>query len=170
MHSRGVQQSSNGDSRHVLWPSHSSFCSSETWEDLKLSKEHSSSPRDGCASWIATVPCSTSLGRQKGCFQLPVFWCYCPCAAARMAPVCAVTIPALRSCQFRAVSHPRVTMAELCPWGWGDAVSPAVPLCWLSCWLWPCSCLPVPSPSCHLAQGSRAWLKGFGFLIRLIST
>lgn len=77
-------------------------------------------------------------GRQKGCFQLPVFWCSYPCAAARVAPVCGEWGAA----SFKAGSDPRVTTAELCPastWASGRSENKPGEVGWSWAWdLFPC--------------------------------
>lgn len=184
------------------------LCSCETWEDLKLSKEHSlfhPTERGLCKLYcnssllnicrVARRAASSSL-----CFgatlhvQLPA---QCvrvesdqPCSEELAASwLCLILGWPQLSCVHQALepgektsqgrwagTEPPLPLQESAlaagKRGWGRCCGllPAVPLCWGSCWLCPCSCLPEASPGCCLAQGSSSWLKGFGFLIRLIST
>lgn len=59
-------------------------------------------------------------GRQKGCLQLPVFWCYYPCAAARVVcDVWRVPSPGLRIWQLSGCVWSQSDTTEQCPSGTG---------------------------------------------------
>lgn len=160
------------------------LCSCETWEDLKLSKEHGERVVQAVLQQFLAQHLQ---GSQKGCFQLPVFWCYSPCAAASTVCACGEW-PALLwgTGSFVAVPDPGVATAELCPSGtgargenkpgevgWNWASSPTAGKC-PSCWQEGLGEMLWPPPSCASVLGQllalSLQLSPWGFTRLLLGT